>query len=331
MAELWLALSLFFLKGSRVPRSFLVYWLPEQIHAAITDGLLDHAASEQFDRVAVGDVLWITGKGSTVPLITLGLLHVAAIVSQQEAEQRLSYPPWPATYHALCAPGAETATCEVALTPMLGDLEFVSRRSTRLDLAKPLGQQLQTMRQLSEASAAKLLAFWSGALSEALTYYDAIQRGLDSYESLDHTRVVLARREQAFLRHYLFRDSPSGTCAICGESFPVSLLVAAHIKPRAKCSDAERRDYAHNVVPMCVLGCDALFERGWVVVRDGKVRVRMPSQVNARLARCLRRLEGRPTIAWKEGRVSYFVWHAQHARSDARPAVEREEKGDGEQ
>lgn len=296
-----------------MPRAFLVYWLPEQIQASITDGLLDHAASEQFGRIASGDVLWITGKSRNEPLITVGPLHVADIVSQREAEQRLPYQPWQATYHALCIPGTETVTCEIALTSILGDLEFVSQRSARLDLAKPIGRQLQTMRQLTEASAEKLATLWYGATSHAFTTYEAIQRELDSYESLDQPRIVLARREQAFLRQYLFRDSEFGACAICGEELPISFLVAAHIKPRAQCSDAERRDYANNVVPMCLLGCEVLFELGWVVVRDGKVHVRRHSRSNDRLDRLLKGLDGRPTVAWKEGRVKYFVWHAQHA------------------
>jgi hypothetical protein len=76
-----------------VPRSFLVYWLPNQIQAAITDGLLDHAASEQFGRVGSEDVLWITGKSRTEPLITVGPFRVAEIVSQREAERRLPYQP----------------------------------------------------------------------------------------------------------------------------------------------------------------------------------------------------------------------------------------------
>src|SRR5262245_56439242 len=177
-------------RDENVPRSFLVYWLSDQIQAAITDGLLNHAASEQFGRVTPGDVLWITGKSRAEPLITVGPLHVAEIVSQREAERRLPYQPWEARYDALCAPGTETATWEVTLTPILSELEFVSRRSLRLDLKKPLGQQLQAIRQLTEASTETLTKLWSGATQVALTQYEEIQRELDSYESLDETRVV---------------------------------------------------------------------------------------------------------------------------------------------
>jgi len=297
-----------------VPRSFLVYWLPDQIRAAIKDGLLKHAASEQFGRVARGDVLWITGKGPTEPLITVGPLHVAEIVSQRKAERRFQCPLWGARYHALCTPDTETAACEVPLTPILRDLEFDSRRSPRLDLQKPLGQQLQAMRQLTEPSAETLAKLWYDTTQVALT---EIQRKLDSYERLDQAAVVLARREQAILRQYLFHGREFGICDICGENLPVSLLVAAHIKPRAKCSDTERRDHINNVVSMCLLGCDALFERGWVVVRNGKVRVRMRRNSSDRLDRFLKQLEGRRTVAWKEDRVKYFTWHAQNVGKDS--------------
>jgi hypothetical protein len=151
--------------------------------------------------------------------------------------------------------------------------------------------------------------------------YEQMQRELDSYESLDQAQVVLARREQAFLRRYLFRDQEVGTCAICGEILPAILLVAAHIKPRATCGDAERRDYANNVMPMCLLGCDALFERGLVVIKDGKVQVRMRSSSNNRLDSFLKHLDGRPTLAWKKSRVKYFRWHAQNAGRDSSSTV----------
>jgi hypothetical protein len=138
------------------------------------------------------------------------------------------------------------------------------------------------MRQLTGASAEKIAELWYGATSRAATTYEAMQRELAAYEGLDQPHIVLARREQTFLRQYLFRDSQFGLCALCGENLSIALLVAAHIKPCAQCSDAERRDYANNVVPMCLLGCDDLFERGWVVVRDSRVHVRRHSRANDR-------------------------------------------------
>lgn len=294
-------------------RHFLVYWRPDQIQNAITKGVLDHAASEQFGRVAPGDVLWITGRGTQEPFITVGPLDVAEIVDQEEAKRRLPYEPWPARYHALSTADAATVTREVSLTPILEDLEFASPTSPRLDRAKPLGRQLQTIRQLTDASAKKLMQWWNSGATASLGEFEEIEKNLDAYEELDQQRVVLVRREQSFLRQYLFGENEMGACAICGNELPVFLLVAAHIKLRAKCSDAERRDYANNVVPMCLLGCDALFERGLIIVEDGKVRVRLHNKIGENLDRFLRQLEGRLTSAWKIGRVHYFNWHAQHA------------------
>ncbi len=70
---------------------------------------------------------------------------------------------------------------------------------------------------------------------------------------LDEERRVLARKEQALLRKHLLGGSDDGRCFLCGEKLPVELLVTAHIKARAKCSEKERRDCA-NIVPMCILG-----------------------------------------------------------------------------
>ena len=55
---------------------------------------------------------------------------------------------------------------------------------------------------------------------------------------------------------------------------PAELLVAAHIKPRNLCTEIERLD-AHVATLMCVLGCDALFERGYLRVMDSGKLYRM--------------------------------------------------------
>ena len=86
----------------------------------------------------------------------------------------------------------------------------------------------------------------------------------------DLLSLVAQRREQAQLRRLLLPGT-SSSCALCGRTFPVAYLRVAHIKRRAECSDVERMDLA-NVMPVCVIGCDELFERGHVVVgRDGRI------------------------------------------------------------
>ena len=53
---------------------------------------------------------------------------------------------------------------------------------------------------------------------------------------------------------------------------PVRLLHAAHIKKRAKCTEEERTD-PNIVMPLCKLGCDDLFEQGFILI-DNKGLVR---------------------------------------------------------
>ncbi len=291
-------------------KSFLVYWLQKQIQQGLVDRVLDHSASGQFSRVAPGDVLWICGGTATNRLVTLGPIRVAEIVGQREAARRLRYKPWPARWHVLCARDEEAVAREVSLEVILPELEFESSQRRYLDLSKPIGRQLQTMRQLTEKSAQRISALWNGASVRAQSAHDRIQADLNAYDKLDAERLALVRREQAFIRKHLFREHPTGDCAICGETLPVELLVAAHIKPRSECTEEERRDFVNNVVPMCLLGCDALFERRWIAVIDGTIVVRPHTRTGRRLGVLLRRIDGRKTIAWRNNRIKYFEWHA---------------------
>jgi hypothetical protein len=126
---------------------------------------------------------------------------------------------------------------------------------------------------------------------------------------LDDRRRVVTRKEQAFLRKHLFQGRDHGTCFVCGQELPVELLVTAHIKRRADCSDEERRDL-RNIVAMCLLGCDALFERGYLAVVDGKLDVRPHLAANCSgLSAILGRLRGRQ-ISVEAERRKYFDYHA---------------------
>ncbi|TCN32122.1 hypothetical protein EV644_12732 [Kribbella orskensis] len=83
-----------------------------------------------------------------------------------------------------------------------------------------------------------------------------------------------ARVEQAYLRQLLLggRVATLTQCHLCGRELPVSLLVAGHIKRRSECTDSEKRDVPNVAMLACRLGCDALFEYGYVTVNPaGKV------------------------------------------------------------
>jgi hypothetical protein len=126
---------------------------------------------------------------------------------------------------------------------------------------------------------------------------------------LDREHSVLGRVEQSFLRRILFGSAVESTCSLCGLRLPTSLLVAAHIKPRSECSEHERLDAENIVFGVCVLGCDALYEHGFVAVLEGKVCV-SEADTSRRLKAILRRFRGRRCVAWKDSAAKYFEWHA---------------------
>jgi hypothetical protein len=72
------------------------------------------------------------------------------------------------------------------------------------------------------------------------------------------------------LQDWLFKDKETEKCAICGRTFSCSSLVAAHKKKRSKCSEEERTD-PYIVMPVCVFGCDFLYERGYFHVKAGYI------------------------------------------------------------
>jgi hypothetical protein len=136
---------------------------------------------------------------------------------------------------------------------------------------------------------------------------------------LDRMASVAQRVEQSYLRRLLFSASDAA-CDLCGRTFNTEFLVAAHIKRRAACSEAERRDVPSIVMSACRFGCDELYERGYVSV-DGRGKLMLSGAVQASgyagdYAR--QYLAGRLFARPMSGREPYFAWHrAERFRGEA--------------
>lgn len=92
-------------------------------------------------------------------------------------------------------------------------------------------------------------------------------------DTTDMAAFGKVRMEQAELRAHLLAGRASATCALCGRVLPARLLVAAHIAPRHALTDEQRRHLDEVGMLACALGCDALFEWGYVTVDEhGTVR-----------------------------------------------------------
>lgn len=136
-----------------------------------------------------------------------------------------------------------------------------------------------------------------------------IQTGLHLGE-MNRTVASLFRLEQGQLRRRVIPGA-TGICAICSREFSAGLLVAAHIKPRSECTENEQRDLDHIAVPMCLFGCDALFERGWISVNaDGEIKVSEVIGFDTSVVSYIQNyVSGRTIGAKLTGRQTYFKWH----------------------
>jgi len=144
--------------------------------------------------------------------------------------------------------------------------------------------------------------------------FRAAVKKLEWRGDLDKSREVYSRMEQAFLRWILLGSKQHGTCVICGCQLPTDLLVAAHIKRRSDCSKAEKLDFKNNVMPVCKLGCDELFERGYITVLDGRVvkNSSREGKMTEKVKVYVNAINDRPCPSWQEDSPSYFDWHRKY-------------------
>jgi len=117
-----------------------------------------------------------------------------------------------------------------------------------------------------------------------------------------------ARKEQKVLRSWLFDNKLHAKCAICNSNYSVGALVAAHKKKRSLCSENERTD-PYIVMPLCVFGCDNLYERKLVRIRNSKFIACDFEQVllDSIEYQYLTKLDGgKIDNQWGEGNSEYF-------------------------
>lgn len=135
---------------------------------------------------------------------------------------------------------------------------------------------------------------------------------MGSTDAAGAVRVV--RRERTLLRDSLGIGQAAGDavaqCELCGRDLPRRLLVAAHVKPRSECTEEERRDIEHVAMRACLLGCDALYEAGFLTVdATGRIVIARGEAGDTPLGTVLRGLAGHRAPAWTPQREPYFEWH----------------------
>jgi hypothetical protein len=134
---------------------------------------------------------------------------------------------------------------------------------------------------------------------------------------LDADTSARRRKEQTHLRTILLGKKQTECCSICGRTLPVDLLVIGHIRKRHSCPQDIKKDLA-NVMPVCLLGCDVLFENGYIYVdTDGNIQAAAHVSKVPELQLAAKMVVGLKCRAWRTDSEPYFAWHRQHPRKFA--------------
>lgn len=162
-----------------------------------------------------------------------------------------------------------------------------------------------------------MLSLDDPAAGSAPTQAEPGSAGSTFTSELERQALRAIRGEQAHLKRHLL-PGQAGRCALCGRDLPRELLVAAHIKKRSLCTDDEKRNISNIAMLACTLGCDALYEHGYVGVAPGGQIQASPYAANSPevAAYIADRLFGRVVTCWSDSREPYFHWHYTHTFKD---------------
>ena len=149
---------------------------------------------------------------------------------------------------------------------------------------------------------------------ESETYFPNIDieellKELENEDNLETKSTTTGRKEQKAIRRLMFRNKPTGTCCICNKEYPVKFLWVAHIKKRAKCSLDEKKDLENIAAPMCKFGCDELYEKGYIGVKDGSVTQIKDDELTDNLQSYINSIADNSCSSWNDNTKHYFDWH----------------------
>ncbi|MDN5686203.1 MAG: HNH endonuclease [Brachybacterium sp.] len=196
------------------------------------------------------------------------------------SEVTASWVPWPRPENHPPKPGEHDDGWLVTTDPWYMNLEIplgVLQEVLEHGSPSPLNKNGMPVRkflsELNPGDAALLLSLIGAEADRSETQAEPDQDRVWSGGTTSALREKLARSEQAALRGHLLAGATHGPCNLCGRDLPSELLVAAHIVPRHRLTDDERRELSRIAMLACALGCDALFEHGYIAVdTTGTVR-----------------------------------------------------------
>ena len=197
--------------------------------------------------------------------------------------------------------------------------EIIFREIPNIELNKLLGYQLNSNIQgfnvLSKEKSQKAMNFLelgSDIYLEEVSeeeYNKAVDK-LTKLEKTDKKYQAIRRLEQDHLKQSLFGKNTTGRCGICNRLYPISILVVAHIKKRSRCSEEERKNI-NVVMPLCKMGCDELFERGYIAVENGIITDMNKKPISETMIYYISGINGNTCSYYKYSKA-FFEWHYEY-------------------
>lgn len=118
--------------------------------------------------------------------------------------------------------------------------------------------------------------------------------------------ITTTRLEQSILRKHIL--GPKVTkCSLCHKELPNKIIVAGHIWERRKIKDEKIRNDPDIVMPVCKLGCDDLFENGFITVNsNGFVEVNSKKYFSKALKKYVKQYKNKQCLYFNKRTKGYF-------------------------
>ncbi len=167
-----------------MPTHFFLYWkLPQVLRHLHDQGNppVYHLGSEQLDKVAVGDVIWIITVEDG-DLLLVGRFPVEHLVNREEAGKILNTDDlWESSLHAVCNEKNAKPMNVLRISDLLPALWFnTQKEDTQIELEKDNtinGRRLQTIKRLAPDSVELIEHVWTQPdLLESDAFYDELYK-----------------------------------------------------------------------------------------------------------------------------------------------------------
>jgi hypothetical protein len=149
-------------------------------------------------------------------------------------------------------------------------------------------------------------------------HYQKRLNELDQVDGLKSDAKV--RLEQNIFTNFLFNKNSKTRCAICSKNYPNSIMVAGHIKKRSLCDESEKRNL-NVIMPICKIGCDDLFERGYIYLDSGGyVRLNKDKELSEDLINYLKTIVNKHSWYFNKDNANFYEQHRKivmNAQNDA--------------